>query len=245
MFSAGRSPASLLLICVPPRPKAAWLLLRSVVPYRSLFFLLLPLCASTLTWPLSPATLSLYKFALSWKPFSPSAKSFSDRLFWRPGIRFSGTLFFFPPWSYYRPQFFGCVSLTVFLDALYFPTNHTLPVIWVAGSLFVPPCCTPVFLPLRSGPFFWGALLFRHPPACCPPIFAPLVRSVPGGPPFLTLFCAAWLTALGELTLFSPASLFVHFLHIRGLRSSRHLGVGTQAPRVLPPPSWDLSAIGN
>ena len=38
VFSAGRSPASLLLICVPPRPKAAWLLLRSVVPYHSLFF---------------------------------------------------------------------------------------------------------------------------------------------------------------------------------------------------------------
>ena len=41
MFSAGRSPASLLLVCVPPRPTAAWLLLQSVVPYRSLFLLLL------------------------------------------------------------------------------------------------------------------------------------------------------------------------------------------------------------
>ena len=41
MFSAGRSPASLLLVCVPPRPTAAWLLLRSVVPYHSLFLLLL------------------------------------------------------------------------------------------------------------------------------------------------------------------------------------------------------------
>ena len=41
MFSAGRSPASLLLVCVPPRPTAAWLLLRSVVPYLSLFLLLL------------------------------------------------------------------------------------------------------------------------------------------------------------------------------------------------------------
>ena len=41
MFSADRSPASLLLVCVPPRPTAAWLLLRSVVPYHSLFLLLL------------------------------------------------------------------------------------------------------------------------------------------------------------------------------------------------------------
>ena len=41
MFSAGRSPTSLLLVCVPPRPTAAWLLLRSVVPYHSLFLLLL------------------------------------------------------------------------------------------------------------------------------------------------------------------------------------------------------------
>ena len=41
MFSAGRSPASLLLVCVPPRPTAAWLLLRSVVPYHPLFLLLL------------------------------------------------------------------------------------------------------------------------------------------------------------------------------------------------------------
>ena len=41
MFSASRSPASFLLVCVPPRPTAAWLLLRSVVPYHSLFLLLL------------------------------------------------------------------------------------------------------------------------------------------------------------------------------------------------------------
>ena len=41
MFSASRSPASLLLVCVPPRPTAAWLLLRSVVPYHSLYLLLL------------------------------------------------------------------------------------------------------------------------------------------------------------------------------------------------------------
>ena len=160
---------SFLLICVPPRPKTAWLVLRSVVPYRSLFFL--PLCASTLTWTLSPATLSLYKFALSWLPFSRSAKSFPDRLFYRPGILFPA-----PPVFYalllLPPSVFGCVSLIAFLDALSFPTNHALPVIWVAGSLFVPLCYTPVFLPLRSGAGFFGPLLFRHPPACCPPLFA-------------------------------------------------------------------------
>ena len=168
MFSAGRPPASLLLICVPPRPKTAWLLLRSVVPYRSLFFL--PLCASTLTWTLSPATLSLYTFALSWLPFSRSAKSFPDRLFYRPKILFPAPCFY--ALLLLLPSVFGCVSLIAFLDALCFPTNHALPVIWVAGSLFVPLCYTPVFFPLRSGAGFLGALLFRCPPACCPPTFA-------------------------------------------------------------------------
>ena len=83
MFSAGRSPASLLLVCVPPRPTAAWLLLPSVVPYHSLFLLLL-LCPGH-----QVRLLFFYsKFALSWLPISRSAKSFSDRLFLRPGIRF-------------------------------------------------------------------------------------------------------------------------------------------------------------
>ena len=130
----------------------------------------------------------------------------------------------FPPGSYFRSQFL--VSLIVFFDALnFFPPNHTLPVNWVAGSLFVPPCCTPVFFtaPLWAG-FFWGlcssAALSLVAPQSSPTsgrsLWCRLVRSVSGGPPFLTLFCTAWLTALGELPLISPVSLFVHFLHIRG-----------------------------
>ena len=75
-FSAGRSPASLLLVCVPPRPTAAWLLLRSVVPYHSLFLLLL-LRPGRQVRLLFLST----SFALSWLPISRSAKSFSDRLF--------------------------------------------------------------------------------------------------------------------------------------------------------------------
>ena len=212
MFSAGRPPASLLLICVPPRPKTAWLLLRSVVPYRSLFFFffffffLLPLCASTLTWPLSPATLSLYKFALSWLPFSRSAKSFPDRLFYRPGIPFPAPCFL-------RPDLITAFSFWLrFLDRLFrrplFP-NQPCPTGYLGGRIAL--CAallyTCVFTAPLWGRFFWGlcysaALLLVAPqpsPASGRSQWCLLVSSVPGGPPFLTLFCAAWLTALGEL----------------------------------------------
>ena len=70
MFSAGRSPASLLLVCVPPRPTAAWLLLRSAVPYHSLFLLLL-------LRPGRRVRLLFFSTSLlSWLPISRSAKSF-------------------------------------------------------------------------------------------------------------------------------------------------------------------------
>ena len=309
MFSAGRSPASLLLVCVPPRPTAAWLLLRSVVPYHSLFLLLLLrpdrqvrlLFLSTsllsLGYP-SPAPPSLFLTGY----FDAQVSAFRYPSPAPPRLLLTGYLdaqvFGFrcpspaPPRLFLAGYFdaqvsvFRCpspapprlfltgyfdaqvflfryprvffslpvlVSLIVFFDTLFFPPNHPLPVTWVAGSLFVPPCCTPAVFtaPLSTG--FLGALLFRRPPACCPQssptsgrnLWCRLVRSVSGGPPFLTFFCTAWLTALGALPLISPVSLLCISYTLGDRRSSRLLGVGTRAPRVLPPPSWDLSAIGN
>ena len=173
MFSAGRPLASLLLICVPPRPKTAWLLLRSVVPYRSLFFLL-PLCASTLTWPLGPATLSLYEFALSWLPFSRSAKSFPDRLFYRPGI-------LFPAPCFLRPDLITALSFWLrFLDRLFrrplFPAQPC-PTGYLGGRIAL--CAallyTCVFTALLWGRFFGGSAI--PPPSCLLP---PNLRPLPG-----------------------------------------------------------------
>ena len=140
MFSASRSPASLLLVCVPPRPTAAWLLLRSVVLYHSLFLLLLlrPSRQVRLLF-LSTSLLSLgYP-----SPTPPSLFFFFDRLFWRPGIRFpvplsrSATTFltgyFDAQVSLFRyPRaFFSLpvlVSLIVCFDAPpFFPTQPSLP----------------------------------------------------------------------------------------------------------------------
>ena len=104
---------SFFLICDPPRPRTVWLVLRSVVPYRSNFLVFLPpLCASslsTLNWPLGSATLYLSSnsFSDSWSNLSSfSVSSISDRLFYRPGILFPAA-FFTPstPWSSNRPQF--------------------------------------------------------------------------------------------------------------------------------------------
>ena len=70
------------------------------------------------------------------------------------------------------PSVFGCVSLIVFFDALYFPNQPCLT--GYLGSRIA--LCTALLYtcvftaPLWAG--FLGALLFRRPPACCPPIFA-------------------------------------------------------------------------
>ena len=242
--------------------------------------------SSAPSWPPGPDALFLYKFALSWLPISRSAKSFSDRLFWRPGIRFpvplsraaasisdrlfwrpgvrfsvpfsrsaasssdrlfgrlsirfSGALlllrhdFFWPAILTPRSPFSGTPGFSFhslfwgpwssFSTPSFLPPTHPFPVTWVAGSLLVPPCGTPTAFaaPLSTG--FLGALLFRRPHACYPQssptsgrtLWWRLVRSVSGGPPFLTLFYTAWLTALRAFPLISPVSLFVHFLHIRG-----------------------------
>ena len=112
------------------------------------------------------------------------------------------------------------------------PSLHPLP----GGSLFVPPCGTPAvfyrsavftaprFLPLRFRRFFGGSAL--PPPSCLlPPSLRPLpgapcgsrlVRSVSGGPPFLTLFLYRLLNRSRSVTAHLTGFPFVHFIHIRG-----------------------------
>ena len=161
MFSASRSPASLLLVCVPPRPTAAWLLLRSVVPYHSLFLLLLlrPSRQVRLLF-LSTSLLSLgYP-----SPTPPSlflAGYFDAQV---SGFRYPRAFFSLPV----------LVSLIVCFDALLFshPTFPSRLLGWPARSLcrlavrlrFLPlrgfyrsaVFTAPRFLSLRFHRFFWG-----------------------------------------------------------------------------------------
>ena len=187
MFSAGRSPASLLLVCVPPRPTAAWLLLRSVVPYHSLFLLLLLrpsrqvrlLFLSTsllsLGYP-SPAPPSLFLAGY----FDAQVSGFRypspapPRLFLTGYFDAQVSLFRYPRAFFSLPVL---VSLIVCFDALLFshPTFPSRLLGWPARSL----CRLAVrlrFLPLRGfyrSAFagFLGALLFCRPHACCLPVF--------------------------------------------------------------------------
>ena len=177
MFSASRSPASLLLVCVPPRPTAAWLLLRSVVPYHSLFLLLLLrpsrqvrlLFLSTsllsLGYP-SPTPPSLFLAGY----FDAQVSGFRcpspapPRLFLTGYFDAQVSLFRYPRAFFSLPVL---VSLIVCFDALlFFPPNLPFPVTWVAGSLFVPPCGSPAiftaprFLPLRG---FYRSAVFIAP----------------------------------------------------------------------------------
>ena len=195
-------------------------------------------------YPVSGASLPL-RLTLFWPviltpgypvlvPLSRSAASYSDRLFWRPAIRFpvplsrsvaspSDRLFYRPDirfsvphlplrlvlfWpailtprspfsgtpgpSFHSPFWYPWSSFST--PSFFPPPNLPFPVIWVAGSLFVPPYgwpavftarrflplrgfyrsavfTAPRFLPLRFHRFFGGALLFHRPRACCPPVF--------------------------------------------------------------------------
>ena len=173
MFSAGRSPASLLLVCVPPRPTAAWLLLRSVVPYHSLFLLLLLrprrqvrlLFLSTsllsLGYP-SPTPPSLFLTGY----FDAQVSGFRypspapPRLFLTGYFDAQVSLFRYPRAFFSLPVL---VSLIVCFDALLFshPTFPSRLLGWPARCL----CRLAVrlrFLPLRGfyrsafAVFFWG-----------------------------------------------------------------------------------------
>ena len=233
MFSAGRSPASLLLVCVPPRPTAAWLLLRSVVPYHSLFLLLLLrpsrqvrlLFLSTsllsLGYP-SPTPPSLFLAGY----FDAQVSGFRypspapPRLFLTGYFDAQVSLFRYPRAFFSLPVL---VSLIVCFDALlFFPPNLPFPVTWVAGSLFVPPCGTPAvftaprFLPLRFRRFFGGSAL--PPPSCLLP---PSLHPLPGG----SLLCRL--------------AVRLRFLPLRGFYRS---AVFT-APRFLPLSGFYRSAV--
>ena len=241
-----------LLIGVPPRPKTAWLVLRSVVPYRSLFFLP-PLCASTLNWPLGPATLSQGSLILGYPSPAPPGLSLTGY--------FTAQVYFFRRPVFFRPDLITALSFWLrFLDRLFrrplFPAQ-LCPTGYLGGriALFAALLYTCVFPALLWSRLFGGSAI--PPPSLLPPSLRPIPGATSGA-------CSSVASPVGRLLdpfscrlfdrsrglgLFSTVRPdgfpFVIFLHIRGLRSSRHLGVGTRAPLVLPPPSWDLSAIGN
>ena len=209
MFSASRSPASLLLVCVPPRPTAAWLLLRSVVPYHSLFLLLLLrpsrqvrlLFLSTsllsLGYP-SPTPPSLFLAGY----FDAQVSGFRypspapPRLFLTGYFDAQVSLFRYPRAFFSLPVL---VSLIVCFDALLFshPTFPSRLLGWPARSLyrlavrlrFLPLrgfYRSAVFLPLRGfyrsafAGFFGGSAL--PPPSCLLP---PSLHPLPGGSLFV------------------------------------------------------------
>ena len=146
------------------------------------------------------------------------------------------------------------------------PSLHPLP----GGSLFVPPCGTPAiftaprFLPLRGfyrsavftaplSPVFWGlcssaALLLAAPqssPSSGRTLWCRLVRSVSGGPPFLTLFLYRLLNHSRSVTAHLTGFPFVHFIHIRGpsiVSSFQCRDTGTACTSTS---LWNLTAHGN
>ena len=146
------------------------------------------------------------------------------------------------------------------------PSLHPLP----GGSLFVPPCGTPAiftaprFLPLRGfyrsavftaplSPVFWGlcssaALLLAAPQSSSSSgrtLWCRLVRSVSGGPPFLTLFLYRLLNHSRSVTAHLTGFPFVHFIQIRGpsiVSSFECRDTGTACTSTS---LWNLTAHGN
>ena len=196
MFSAGRSPASLLLVCVPPRPTAAWLLLRSVVPYHSLFLLLLLrpsrqvrllfLSTSLLSLgypsPTPPSLFltgySLVSLIVCFDALLFSHPTFPSRLLGWPArslCRLAVRLRFLPPRGFYRSAVFTAPLSPVFLggsalpppSCLLPPSLHPLP----GGSLFVPPCGSPAIF---TAPQFLPLRGFYRSAVFTAPRFLPL-----------------------------------------------------------------------
>ena len=135
------------------------------------------------------------------------------------------------------------------------PSLHPLP----GGSLFVPPCGTPAiftaprFLPLRFRRFFGGSalpppLLLAAPqssPSSGRTLWCRLVRSVSGGPPFLTLFLYRLLNRSRSVTAHLTGFPFVHFIHIKGpsiVSSFECRDTGTACTSTS---LWNLTAHGN
>ena len=149
-------------------------------------------------------------------PLSRSTASPSDRLFYRPDIRFS-----VPRDLLFTPRFWSSFSTPSF-----FPPNLPFPVIWVAGSLFVPPYgwpavfTAPRFLPLRG---FYRSAVFTAPR------FLPLrgfYRSA-------VFYRSAFTGSLGGLCSSAALVLAVpqSSPHFRAARSLGHLPVRL---RILP-----------
>ena len=164
-------------------------------------------------------------------PISRSASSFSDRLFWRPGLPFPVPqgLLFAPRFGildrlFRRPPF----SHPTFPSRLFGWPARSLCRLTVSLRFFT----APRFLPPRGfyrgfyrsavftaplSPVLWGALLFHRPRACCPPVF-PHFRAA---------------RSLGHLTV------RLRFLPLRGFYRS---AVFT-APRFLPLRDFYRSAV--
>ena len=222
-------------------------LLATRLPLRQVFF-----------WPaiLTP------RYPVSGTPL-PLRHDFSDRLFWRPGLPFP-----VPQGLLFAPCF-GVLD-RLFRRPPFFPPNLPFPVTWVAGSLFVPPCGSPAiftaprFLPLRGfyrsavfiaplSPVFWGlcssaALLLAAPqssPSSGRTLWCRLVRSVSGGPPFLTLFLYRLLDHSRSVTAHLAGSPFVQFVQIKGpsvVSSFECRDTGTACTSTS---LWNLTAHGN
>ena len=165
-------------------------------------------------------------------PLSRSTASPSDRLFYRPDIRFS-----VPRDLLFTPRFWSSFSTPSF-----FPPNLPFPVIWVTGSLFVPPYgwpavfTAPRFLPLRG--FYRSAVFYRSaftgslggfalpPPSC---LLSPSLPPTSGRLALWATFryaCEFYRSAIFTAPRFLP----LRFLPLRGFYRS---AVFT-APRFLP-----------
>ena len=244
MFSAGRSPASLLLVCVPPRPTAAWLLLRSVVPYHSFSFCSDLAARSGCSFSLQVCSLLATHLPLRQIFFWPAI--FDAQV---SGFRYPSPA---PPRLFLTGYFDAQVSafrypspapprllLTGYLDAQVSGFRCPSP---------VPPCGTPAvfttprFLPLRFRRFFWGlcssaALMLAAPQSsptsgrlalCAALRFAcDFYRSTaPRFLPFSGFYRSAFAGFLGALLFRRPhACCPPVFTHFRAARSLCRLAV--------------------
>ena len=227
---------------------------------NSLFFVVsFILCAITITTP-------------SFFPTHPSLPGYlGGRLALCAALRFAcdfyrSAVFTAPRFLSLRfHRFFGGSALPP-PSCLLPPSLHPLP----GGSLFVPPCGTPAiftaprFLPLRGfyrsavftaplSPVFWGlcssaALLLAAPQSSSSSgrtLWCRLVRSVSGGPPFLTLFLYRLLNHSRSVTAHLTGFPFVHFIQIRGpsiVSSFECRDTGTACTSTS---LWNLTAHGN